>query len=157
MMARKTTPPLLPPSAKACRPSLDTGVPIGWQRRGLIVDDNALMLEFMQKVARDFWVDLVAVGSCAAAKHRIAVERPFDFAILDYRLTNGMGVEIYRDLSLYSPMTQVVFLTGYSSDELRRSVEAIGPARIISKDAVMTPEFMGRLLTEMGVRARHQG
>lgn len=156
-ITRKTTPPLLPPSAKERRREAMHGTPLGWERRGLLVDDHLLMLEFMEKVARGFWVDVVTASSCAQARLKIATQPPFDFAILDYRLTNGVGVEIYRDLSLCSPMTQVVFLTGYNDEELRRKVEAIGPARIISKEAVMSPEFMGRLLMDMGVKARHQG
>ena len=56
---------------------------MGWQRRGLLVDDNYMMLEFVEKVALGFWVDIVTATTCAEAKLKIATQPPFDFAILD--------------------------------------------------------------------------
>ncbi len=146
--------PLLPMFAKERARRGGAEVPPGWLKRGLLVDDEPMLLDFLRKVADQFWIEVVVAASCAQAREKIALERPFDFAILDYRLTNGVGVEIYRELATYAPSTQVVFLTGYNNAELQKQVHAIGPARIYSKEHTLNPKFMGKLFAEMGARAR---
>lgn len=120
------------------------------RKRLLVVDDDPRFRAMVADVASEFWLELCEAASCASARERVAGERACSAAILDQRLVNGDGVDLYRFIAQRSPVTQVVFLTGYESAELRRRVEEVGPARVHDKNRCANPEFLRRLISQMG-------
>jgi DNA-binding NarL/FixJ family response regulator len=117
----------------------------------LFVDDDRIMHEFIETVAREFKVRLVQAHSCAEARERLADSGPFIGVILDVVLTNGDGVNIFRQIARETPGVQVVFLSGNDSPELRARVDQIGPARVYSKGITLNPDFVSSLFMQLGI------
>jgi len=121
-------------------------------KRVLFVDDDVELCRFMERaISRRFKVEIVSVPRANQARELLAEDPGFDAAIFDVRVTNGDGIQLYADVKDAMPGLKVVFLTGYYSDEIRRKIEAIGPARVYSKDRAMQIDFMEQLLRELGV------
>lgn len=145
----------LPPSPAHCTAG-DAGVNAKWERRlqrkrVLVVDDDPLLFELLiAEVETKLEAHLESADSVKTARERLARES-FDCVILDYRLTNGTGVELYRELVRCENPPQVVFLTGNENPMIAREVEKIGPARVYSKDRVLDRDFIEALFRDMGI------
>lgn len=116
----------------------------------MVVDDDELFLEAFRRYANKFRVAFIGVSSCAEARDSMGHRWP-DAIVLDANLTNGTGVELYRDIFAKAPNEPVVFLTGYDSNELQAKVEAIGPARVHCKDRFTDPTFIFSLFEQIGL------
>ena len=117
----------------------------------LFVEDDENFLNFISELAKQqFDLCLVCSGRTAEASEKLETE-DFDAAILDVRVTNGNGINLYRKIIDRWPYLQVIFLTGYDTPQLREQIEQIGPARIYSKDSMMKPEFFDNLMNQLGV------
>ena len=126
-------------------------------KRVLFVDDDEVLQEFMaHEVAPAFCADFLGVRSVAEARTAVEGSLPFDTALLDVKLTNGNGVELYREIAKKFPAMQVVFLTGYDSPELRQKIEAIGPARVYSKARVLDLTFLSQFFAQLGIHERQR-
>ncbi len=124
------------------------------ERRILLVDDDDMLCElFAKMVKREYHGALTTTNSIAGARWLLA-HNVFDCAILDFRLLNGESIQLYRDMRETTPCTKVVFLTGYSSDELVRKVAAIGTARVLPKDRLSDLDFSRELLDDLGLVRR---
>jgi DNA-binding NarL/FixJ family response regulator len=124
-------------------------------KRLLIVDDDVLTTDFVSAmVRREFYGVAISASSCREARQLLNDCEPFDAAILDHALTNGVGLELYAEIKKRWPQMKVVFLTGYDSPGLRRKVEGIGAARVHSKDAMSDLNFTRELLEEVGLKRR---
>ena len=124
-------------------------------KRLLFVDDDKILAEFFEKFARtEFLADIVAVNRTLDAINLLERGEQFDVAVLDLRVLNGSGVDLYRNMRARWPRVEVVFLTGYGTDEARKEIEAIGPARIYSKEAVYRLVFLRQLMVALGFRPR---
>jgi len=104
-------------------------------------------------VQREFYGEVVVAGSCKQARAELAASE-FDAAILDVALVNGDGISLYAEIKDKTPGTEVVFLTGYDSPDVRRRVEAVGAARVHSKSAMTDLGFIRDLLGKLGLRRR---
>lgn len=122
------------------------------RRRILFVDDDPRYQEIMRITAEDFNVELTVAGSCAEAREILREGSEFDAVILDVRLTNGSGVQLYRDIAARRPRWQVVFLTGYATEDIRAQVEEIGPARIYEKSSCARPDFIAQFYLQLGAK-----
>jgi ActR/RegA family two-component response regulator len=149
-----TKPPFFPPSAGALARASDAGLEARYRRkRLLVVDDDPNFRLRVAQSASEFWVEVVEVGSCAEARGELAADRSFAAALLDVRLINGSGLDLYRAIIARAQATQVVFLTGYDSHDLRKEIEAIGPARVHDKSRCSDPAFLRQLFAQLGFSA----
>lgn len=138
------------------------------QRRAELAPYRVLLVEDDPAVARGLARLLMARGlsvdvatSCAAAR---ALPGPFDLAILDLELPDGLGVDLARALVLRSKVCALMFYTGASYQPLLRRAAELGP--VIPKhagplallDAAHTrlseprPRFNSGILTEGDVQ-----
>ncbi len=144
-----------PPAPRHCTAG-DYLVNAAWERRMqrkriLIVDDDDLMLELLTlRVQPKFHVHFETAVTVQAAREIMAREH-FDVVVLDYKLTNGTGIDLYRDIVRADEPPQVVFLTNYESGYIAREVEKIGPARVYTKDRMLNLDFMTALFDDMGI------
>ena len=115
----------------------------------MLVDDDASWSELFRSRCAKYNLDITVVARCSAARVELA-QRQFDAIALDVRLTNGNGIELYRDVAAKSPATQVVFLTGYATEDVRKQVQQIGPARVYDKDCMKEEAFIEQLMAQIG-------
>lgn len=115
----------------------------------LLVDDDEHWAEIFRTRCSKYNLDITVANRCSLARLELK-EHPFDAIALDVRLTNGNGVELYRDVAAISPATQVIFLTGYATEDVRKQVQQIGPARVYDKDCMKDEAFIEQLMAQIG-------
>lgn len=124
-------------------------------KKVLLVDDDRNTLRLLQEVAqREFGAEVLLSETISDA--RILIEKHPDLygAILDVKLTNGNGIQLYRYIAPSRPKLNVVFLTGYNSPEVQSEIHAIGPALICDKPNFMRVDFLIQLFSQMGLGTR---
>jgi two-component system, response regulator RegA len=91
-------------------------------KNGLLVDDDALYLQTLQRSLqkRGLTISIAANTSAALA---IANTQPLDFALLDLRLSTESGLALIEPLRRNHPTLRIVLMTGYAS--VATAVEAI--------------------------------
>jgi len=89
---------------------------------GLLVDDDALYLQTLQRSLLKRGVDSTTATNAADAL-RLAAEKPLDFALIDLRLTTESGLDLIKPLRQAQPQMRIVLMTGYAS--VATAVEAI--------------------------------
>lgn len=128
-------------------------------KRILLVDDDKVLVELLEMTRTDYNFNMTltsteSIYQTEALFVDIKGDPPYDIIILDVKLTNGSGVDLYSTLIRRWPFLNVIFFTGFGTEYIRAKVEAIGPARIHSKEKLLTPEFLAALLQQLGV---HKG
>ena len=88
----------------------------------LIVDDEVNLRFAVRRYFAALGYDVCEADSAAAAARVFDEERP-DVVLLDVRLPDGNGLEVFRGLRLRDASLPVVFLTGHGSIEA--AVQAI--------------------------------
>lgn len=123
-------------------------------KRLLFVDDDKMLTEFFEKFVREEFVAEIVTADRTGTAAQLLDSGGFDAAILDLKILNGSSLALYRSMRTKCPKTEVVFMTGYGTDEVRKEIEAIGPARIYSKEAVYRLCFLRQLMVALGFRPR---
>ena len=122
----------------------------------LFVDDDQRINELAREITQSFRADLTIATSVGEARDAINSGIPFDVVFLDVRLTNGNGVELYREIAARFPKLKVIFMTAFFSDELQSKIEAIGPARVYSKPRLLDLRFLRQLFAQIGIGERQR-
>jgi two-component system, NarL family, response regulator DevR len=124
---------------------------VGGAIRVLIADDHRMFAESVARLLDDEAdVNVVAVaGTVADALQKAEATRP-DVAIVDFRLPDGDGATLTRELIALSPATHVLVLTGAGDERLLvASVEA-GCAGFLTKDKALTELVAAVRLASVG-------
>lgn len=136
-----------PIAAKICRENCLAVPP----KRILFLDDNATLRDMLcETVLRDYNAEFVPVGTVAEARAEIEAGH-IDAALLDIRLGDGNGIDLYREAVARWPSLEVIFLTAWDDTTHRQAIESIGPARVFSKAKLSDFDFVGRLLAQLHV------
>jgi CheY-like chemotaxis protein len=109
------------------------GVVRAERARILVVDDEESMCFLMHRLLTKagYEVTVAHNGQTALAAARKTI---FDVAFLDIVLGDIDGVEVFRQLRIFSPTTRAVFLSGDPSiDEVRKTVRDEGADGFITK------------------------
>ncbi|MCD6248743.1 MAG: response regulator [candidate division Zixibacteria bacterium] len=78
----------------------------------LIVDDEAIIRDFLSEVLEDYDIDIATGGDEAIVKLK---DRTFDIIITDLRMPEVSGEEVVKAAQEFSPKTKVIVISGYSS------------------------------------------
>jgi len=78
----------------------------------LIVDDEAIIRDFLSEVLEDYDIAVACDGDEAIAKLK---ERSFDLIITDLRMPKVPGQEVVKAARELRPNAKVVVISGYSS------------------------------------------
>jgi CheY-like chemotaxis protein len=125
-------------------------------KRILFVEDDDNFREIFEHLTHPkFEVEIESAKTTGEAKRKIEAGQ-FDAALLDVRVTNGDGIWFYNFIVQRWPNIEVVFLTGYDSESLRRKIEKVGPARVFSKDRLLNAGFLSQLFSILGVSLKTQ-
>ena len=95
-----------------------TGPPPPGQIRVFVLDDHDLVRRGIRELLEDE-DDIVVVGESGSAQEaarRIPALRP-DVAVLDGRLPDGSGIEVFREVSSTDPSIKGLILTSYDDDD----------------------------------------
>jgi DNA-binding NtrC family response regulator len=142
----KVHPPKLSLSAKFAATFLDP-------KKILFLDDNGFLVELLELDATEkFNVEFLKAKTVAEAMDFLA-KGAIDGAILDCRLTNGNGPQVYRTIIERWPTMPVVFLTVYGSS-YEQEIRKTGPASIMDKNMISDPRYLEALFSQLGVRKK---
>lgn len=98
--------------------------------RVLLVEDDPAVARGLARLLMARGLSVEIALSCAAAR---ALPGPFDLAILDIELPDGLGVDLAQALVLKSKICAVMFYTGATYQPLLRRAAELGP--VVPKDA----------------------
>ena len=90
--------------------------------RGLLVDDDALYAQTLQRSLKKRGLDLAITSDVAGALAAAQTER-FSFALVDLRIGNDSGLRLIEPLRASNADMRIVLITGYAS--VATAVEAI--------------------------------
>jgi len=104
----------------------------------LIVDDDANFGESLQ-LALDDTYEISLAPSIETAKRSIREKLP-DVVLIDLRLPDGDGLDLFRDLTLYRTMPVTFFMTAYATKE-----NTIRARKETGRDFLLKPFEIDRL------------
>ena len=105
----------------------------------LLVDDEESLAQNLAEALTAAGHDVVVTHSAADA---LAQNRRVHTAVLDYRLPDGSGLEVARQLRARDPALQILFISGYPDD-----LEAKRQADLPDSEALEKPIDTGRLIS----------
>ena len=88
----------------------------------LVLDDQDSIRHFVTKALEDDGYTVVTAGNLREARAAIEREMP-DMAFLDYKLPDGTGIELLKEIKRVQPEVTVVLMTAFG--ELETAVEAM--------------------------------
>ena len=96
----------------------------------LIVDDEAIIRDFLSEVLEDYDVAVACDGDEAIAKLK---ERSFDLIITDLRMPKVSGQDVAKAARELRPNAKVVVISGYSSLHMVSQSVSHGACAFLSK------------------------
>lgn len=119
--------------------------------RVLVVDDQRMFAESVARLLGDEdEIDVVAVASTAAAAVEFAADLAPDVAVVDFRLPDGDGATVTREVIAASPATKVLILTGASDDGLLVAAIEAGCSGFLTKDRALAELVTAVRLASLG-------
>jgi two-component system, NtrC family, response regulator PilR len=100
--------------------------------RVLAVDDEVDFLATYERLLRRQGYEVTAVSSCASALAILAAERS-SLVISDLQLGDGDGMDVVRAARAGPHPVPVIVVTGYPSEERRRTALAEGATAFFAK------------------------
>ena len=101
-------------------------------RRALVVEDDpsvrSLLTESLE--LEGFWVD--AEPSVEQGRAWLS-SYVYEVVVLDLKLPDGSGMDLVPEARAQSPNAQVVIMTGFSEEVLRRRATALGANTFLAK------------------------
>lgn len=102
----------------------------------LVVDDEAMVAEFMRDLLESWGLRVTVAANGAQARDLCAREpRRFDAVITDQTMPRITGLELARELKAASPDLPVILYTGYSDGLTEAEVKAAGALALVPKPA----------------------
>ena len=98
----------------------------------LIVDDHPGMCRTLKDILEAEKYKVVSVFSGKAAIS-ICEKQRFDVILLDFRMPDLNGVEIYLRIKNYTKGTRIIMMSAYSDDELKEKVLQLGDIAFLQK------------------------
>jgi len=116
-------------------------------RRVLLVDDDVTSLETWALLLADAGVQ-VEVAPDADACLRLAGERAFDLVVIDYRLGEGNGLDVVRQLRARGVLVPFMLATAHASVALTVEAMRLG-ARTVLEKPLIGDDFVAPVLREL--------
>jgi DNA-binding response OmpR family regulator len=111
--------------------------------RVLLVDDEPSLLQLLGKNLARQGHSVESAPNAAHARAIITSRIPFDFALIDWTLPDGSGLDVARQLLERDSRVRVVFTSGYPLDM------SLIPAKLRDRMRVLQKPFLPRALGEM--------
>ncbi len=82
----------------------------------LIVDDNTVMCQTLKDILTEDGYKITGVGTIALARKELA-KKFYNLALVDFKLPNGSGLELLKEIKKVNEKIKVIVFTGFSSLE----------------------------------------
>ena len=117
----------------------------------LLVEDDASFRELLSLHLQDRHYRVRAVASLCEARRAVAASRP-DAMLLDYRLPDGDGLALLREIKAGHPSIRVIMITGMEDTVLAIETMKAGAYDFIRKpvDTAMLDATLARALDQRG-------
>jgi len=120
-------------------------------KRILIVDDETAILFAYQKLFRIFGV---IIDVCETFEHAIELIKNniYEIVLTDIRLTHAdgkEGLEILRYIKNHHSETEVIVMTGYGNEAIKKEAIALGVSYYFEKP--VSPDVIIEILRKLGV------
>jgi two-component system response regulator RegA len=113
-------------------------------RRVLIVEDDTKLLELLTAAfERRSGVSVIGVTTVRETRDVLQTESP-ELCIVDFKLPDGTGLDVIREIRARRPAARVVLLTGYGTLEVGAAAIRAGADEVMAKPASLS-EIMQRL------------
>jgi len=115
----------------------------------LVVDDEAMILEFMGELLANWGLEVTLKSSGAEARQAFAAEpQRFDLVLTDNTMPRLTGLELARQIRGIRPGTPVILYTGYGEDIAADALAAAG-VRALARKPVEPAELLALLATHL--------
>jgi len=103
----------------------------------LIVDDHPAMCQTLQDILEDegYVVTTVLSGQAALA---ICRQQTFDVLLMDVRMPDLSGVDVFRELKNHAFTSRVIMMSAYSVEELKKEALKEGAIAFLQKPVDVT-------------------
>jgi two-component system, response regulator RegA len=98
----------------------------------LVVDDDDVFRERLSMALSRRGYDVSTAATVKQALAMAAIETP-ELAVVDLRMTDGLGLEVLSALKKADPNTQVVLLTGFGSMAVAVQAMRLGATHVLAK------------------------
>ena len=109
----------------------------------LVVDDQDSIRHFVSKALEEDGYTVMTTGSIRESRQVLEREIP-DLAILDFKLPDGTGIELLREIKRMQPEVSVILMTAFESPEVRAEARRLKVDKYVRK-----PFDLPRMLTEI--------
>jgi two-component system response regulator HydG len=114
----------------------------------LLVDDDVDSCRSVADILADLGYD-VEVAHDGPSAIALADRRPFDVAVLDFKMPGMDGVTLYRHLRRRNPRTVALLVTAYASEDTASAARSAGTWRVLRKP-VDVPGLIGLIDEAVG-------
>lgn len=115
----------------------------------LLVDDEESLTQNLAEALTASGYDVVVTHSAAEA---LAQNRRLHTAVLDYRLPDGTGLEVARQLRARDPSIQILFISGFTDD-----LETERRAGVPDSETMEKPFDLARVISWVGLAVKRSG
>ena len=98
----------------------------------LIVDDNPFHIESMNQMLKDLGYKITLASSAKEVLNFIP-NRMFDLIILDIRMPEMSGVELFREIIKYKPNQKALLVSGYAESDQVQEANYLGVSGFMTK------------------------
>jgi YesN/AraC family two-component response regulator len=98
----------------------------------LVVEDDPVLIGIYQAVFETGY-DLLIASTCECALRHVRTTAELDLMILDYRLPDGCGLDVLRQMKQTRPSVPVIVTTGYGDEDIAAESLRCGARDYIKK------------------------
>jgi len=102
----------------------------------LIVDDNCDLADGLADVLQADGHHVAVENSAQRARVRFSTDK-FDFVVLDMKLPDGSGLQLFYEFHTESPDTRILIMTGFRLDQLLQQLVRDGAVGVLRKPFAM--------------------
>src|SRR6185369_2839875 len=117
----------------------------------LLVEDDELMAELLINTSKNYKCHLIWAKSCQEAIEQLS-QREFHVVLLDVKLPDGTGLDIFREMRVNKIMTPVSIVSGYIDEKLIDDVRKIDFAVMIRKPSDFSPASIGSIFDVFSIK-----
>lgn len=119
----------------------------------LIIDDEPDTIDlFSTLLKRKIKASSESAVDCASAR-RILSSSSFDLVMLDYRLPDGDGIELLREIGAMDNPPPVIMVTGHGDEKTAIDALRYGVAGYVTKDPMMSVTLVEEIESALALRS----
>jgi len=117
----------------------------------LLVEDDELLAELLINASKSYRCHVFWAKTCQEAINQLA-QREFHVVLLDMKLPDGSGLDVFREMRANKIMTPVSIVSGYIDEKLIDAVRKIDFAVMIRKPSDFSPESIGSIFDVFSIK-----